>query len=97
MYQAEALWIDLSWQSALEYPCAIKIATGKINAVTGEAWANGLDPAPQDYLVIPTQRWLDGYAVGQGYIRQFVAMPGRRLRRGTAHRPGEPWRFTDRR
>lgn len=75
MYQAEALWIDLSWQSALEYPCAIKVATGKINAVTGEAWANGLDPAPQDYLVIPEQRWLDGYAVGQGYIRQFVAMP----------------------
>ena len=47
MYQAEALWLDLSWQSALEYPCAIKVATGKINAVTGEAWANGLDPAPR--------------------------------------------------
>ncbi len=75
MYQAEALWIDFGWNYADGYPCAIKIATGKINAVSGELWANGLDPAPQDYLVITEQRWLDGYAVGQGYIRQFVAMP----------------------
>jgi hypothetical protein len=30
---------------------------------------------PQDYLVVPTQPWLDGYCVEKGIIRQFVAMP----------------------
>jgi hypothetical protein len=30
---------------------------------------------PQNYLVIPTQPWLDGFCVREGVIRQFVAMP----------------------
>ena len=47
MYQSEALWINFSGG----YPCAIKIATGKINAVTGEKWTNDLHRKPQDYLV----------------------------------------------
>lgn len=29
----------------------------------------------QDYIVIPKQRWLDGIAVADGTVRQFVAMP----------------------
>jgi hypothetical protein len=71
MYQSEALWINFSGG----YPCAIKIATGKINAVTGKSWADELKKKPQDYLVVPTQPWLDGYCVQKGLIRQFVAMP----------------------
>lgn len=71
MYQAEALWISFD----SDYPFALKIAAGKINAVTGEAWANGLSAQPQDYLVVPDQPWLDGFCVGKGLIRQFVAMP----------------------
>ena len=57
------------------YPFAIKIATGKINAVTGDAWKPGLSRKPQDYVVSPDQPWLDGYCVEKGTIRQFVAMP----------------------
>jgi hypothetical protein len=71
MYQSEALWINFSGG----YPCAIKIATGKINAVTGKQWTNNLVKNPQDYLVVPDQPWLDGYCVQNGLIRQFVAMP----------------------
>lgn len=71
MYQAEAVW--LNFDSA--YPCAVKVATGKINAVSGESWGNGLSKTPQDYLITPRQPWLDGYNVGKGRIRQFVAMP----------------------
>ena len=71
MYQAEALWINFGGR----YPCAVKIAAGKINAVTGDAWENALVRRPQDYLVIPDQPWLDGFSVGEGLIRQFVAMP----------------------
>ena len=71
MYQAEALWINFHGY----YPMAVKIAAGKINAVTGEAWSEGLTEAPQDYMVVPGQPWLDGFCVEKGLIRQFVAMP----------------------
>ncbi len=71
MYQSEALWINFSG----DYPFAIKVAAGKINAVTGEDWADGLHRDPQDYMVAPGQPWLDGFCVEKGLIRQFVAMP----------------------
>ena len=71
MYRAEALWLSFH----AEYPCAVKIATGKINALTGEAWHDALCPRPQDYLVVPDQPWLDGFVVARGEVRQFVAMP----------------------
>jgi hypothetical protein len=71
MFQSEALWINFSGG----YPFAVKIATGKVNAVTGEMWSNALVKVPQDYLVVPDQPWLDGYCVQKGLIRQFVAMP----------------------
>ena len=71
MYQSEALWINFSTR----YPFAVKVAAGKINAVTGELWQTDLQPDPQNYLVLPEQPWLDGFAVRKGVIRQFVAMP----------------------
>lgn len=71
MYQSEALWVNFSgW-----YPFAVKVATGKINAVTGEGWREGLNRDPQDYMSTSEQPWLDGYCVEKGVIRQFVAMP----------------------
>ena len=73
MYQSEAMWINFN--SPKYYPFAIKIAAGKINAVTGEQWENGLNDAPQDYLSIPDQPWLDGFHTEDGTVRQFVAMP----------------------
>lgn len=79
IHQSEALWIHFrsDWipPHDAQYPFAVKIATGKINAVTGENWFDGLNRNPQDYMVIPYQPWLDGYCVGKGYVRQFVAMP----------------------
>jgi len=78
MWQAEAMWLNFCNQGPdwdLDFPVAIKIAAGKINAVTGEGWRTGLHRHPQDYLVSPEQPWLDGFAVEEGVIRQFVAMP----------------------
>jgi hypothetical protein len=72
MYQSEAMWISFS---SYGYPFAIKIAAGKVNAVTGEGWSNELSRTEQDYIVIPDQPWLDGFCVQKGKIRQFVAMP----------------------
>jgi len=71
MYQSEALWVRFS----SEYPFAVKVGAGKINAVSGEPWAPEFQRDPQNYVVVPEQRWLDGFAVGEGLIRQFVAMP----------------------
>jgi hypothetical protein len=71
MYQSEALWIRFG----TDYPFAVKVGAGKINAVTGEAWTAGLQAHPQNYLVVPEQPWLDGFAVQKGIIRQFVAVP----------------------
>src|SRR6185503_6508738 len=34
-----------------------------------------LTRAAQDYVVAPPQPWLDGINAGNGFIRQFVAMP----------------------
>ena len=78
MWQAEATWLNFSNQGPgwdLDFPVAIKVAAGKINAVTGEAWRTGLHRDPQDYMVSPEQPWLDGFAIEKGVIRQFVAMP----------------------
>ena len=84
MHQAEALWLSFD----PVYPMAVKVAAGKINAVSGKEWSTTLhgptNPPPelraraahhQDYLVLPGQTWLDGFNVATGQIRQFVAMP----------------------
>ena len=72
MHQAEAMWVSFSGR----YPMALKIAAGKVSALTGEPWQDDLCERPdQDYVVIPEQSWLDGFFAGKGLIRQFVAMP----------------------
>lgn len=71
IHQAEALWILFTG----DYPMAVKVAAGKINAITGTPLKRGLHRRPQDYLVTPEQPWLDGFCVDKGVIRQFVAMP----------------------
>ena len=72
MHAAEATWISFDGD---DYPWAVKVAAGKIDAVSGAAWSTSLAAEPQDYAVVPEQPWLDGFNVGDGVIRQFVAMP----------------------
>lgn len=71
--KSEAMRINFT--SSNRYPFAIKVAAGKINAITGESWKNELQESPRDYLAIPEQCWLDGYQVSKDMARQFVAMP----------------------
>ena len=77
MFQSDALWLSFDGRSkrSIDLPIAIKVATGKINAVSGLNWEDGLDAEPQNYLVAPDQPWLDGFNVGKGTVRQFVAAP----------------------
>jgi hypothetical protein len=79
LYQAEAMWVSFGprrWRRFDHgFPCAVKIAAGKINAVSGKPWRPELDAAERDYVVVPEQPWLDGFCVAKDVIRQFVAMP----------------------
>ncbi|OAK53822.1 hypothetical protein [Rhodococcoides kyotonense] len=71
MWQAEACWIDFSGT----YPYLVTVGSGAINAVTGGEWSPVPDFAAEDYFEVPEQPWLDGFNVGEGEVRQFVAMP----------------------
>ena len=73
MYQREAMWISLDLDG--DDQMAVKIAVGKICVVTGKPWKNELDKNEQDYCVVPDQNWIDGINGGNGYVKQFVAMP----------------------
>jgi hypothetical protein len=73
MHQSEAMW--LHFRAHGDYPFAVKVAAGKINAVTGGAWGDEVTTSPQDYVVMPEQPWLDGFCVEKGVVRQFVAAP----------------------
>lgn len=77
MFQAEALWIKFSSKHiskrGVPYPFAVKIGTGKVSAITGDEWVKVM--TEDDYCVVPEQPWIDGYAVDDDQVRQFVAAP----------------------
>jgi hypothetical protein len=73
MYQREAMW--LSFDAPRWRPCAVKVGVGKVDAISGRPWSGALSRERQDYVVCPEQPWLDGINAGEGFIRQFVAMP----------------------
>jgi len=73
MYQREALWIQFN--AANWKPNAVKVGVGMINAISGKKWDQDLMDSENDYIVCPEQPWLDGINAGDGYIKQFVAMP----------------------
>ena len=73
MYQSEALWI--AFDSPADYPFAVKIAVGKINAITGKQWKNNLDADEQDYAVLPDQPWLDGICIQKGCSSSCIDPP----------------------
>lgn len=76
MYQNEALWINFDHHHSSK---AVKVGLGTVNALTGKRMEKGLScdrlGESQDYLVLPEQPWIDGVNSGDGYVRQFVAVP----------------------
>ena len=61
MYQREAMWLNFHGTA----PNAVKVAIGKVNAISGEPYHQRLD---DDYVVVPPQPWLDGINAGDGFI-----------------------------
>jgi len=89
VHRAEALW--LGFGAPFWKPHVLKVGTGSVDAVSGEPFRpSALSRLPQDYVVIPDQPWLDGINAGEGYVRQFVAVPlGHRLTVESQLEPGE--------
>lgn len=66
-------------------PYAVRVYAGDVNAISGrqisEERANSAKPKTirrqfsQDYIIVPDQDWLQGFAVEPGVARQFVALP----------------------
>ncbi|MBO0865807.1 MAG: hypothetical protein J2P16_12130 [Mycobacterium sp.] len=71
IYQREAMWLSFD----ADEPAALQVGVGKVCAVSGNAWSERLRRNPQNYLALPKQPWLDGINAGDGFIRQFVAVP----------------------
>ncbi len=74
MWQAEAMWLSFGGFGR-DYPVALIIAAGGINAASGEALSNTLSNEPLNYLDNSVNPWLDGFKTDKGTIKQFVAMP----------------------
>lgn len=75
MWQREAMWLQFHCAGR---PAAIKVAAGKVDAVSGEKWEKKLtvgESGKENYMVAPPQPWLDGFNSGNGIVKQFVAMP----------------------
>jgi len=72
VHSREAVWIGFS--AAPWKPNAVKVMAGGINAVSGLPDDGTALLQPQNYMVCPDQPWLDGCNVGDGVVRQFVAM-----------------------
>jgi hypothetical protein len=71
VYQREAMWLNFD----SDEPAALQVGVGKVCAVSGEPWTEKLAKHPQNYVALPKQPWLDGINAGDGFIRQFVAVP----------------------
>ena len=71
IYQREAMWLSFHASE----PTALQVGVGKVCAVSGLPWIEHLTGDPQNYVALPDQPWLDGINAGDGFIRQFVAVP----------------------
>ena len=71
IYQREAMWLSFDASE----PAALQVGVGKVCAVSGLPWIEHLVKDPQNYVALPRQPWLDGINAGDGFIRQFVAVP----------------------
>ncbi|QTE28413.1 hypothetical protein [Pengzhenrongella sicca] len=94
IYQREAMWLGFDSAS----PGALQIGIGRVCAISGADWSDELSTAPQNYVPLPEQPWLDGINSGSGEIRQFVAVPlglgatiEGQVTGSEVHRPARRW------
>lgn len=74
LYQREAMFLSFE---VTNDSFAVRPFVGGVNAISGLPW--NAPPSQrlskQDYVSVPPQESLDGIAVGQGTVKQLIAMP----------------------
>lgn len=55
------------------YPCAIKVGSGNVNAITGTDWMQKLLHDPADFVSTPKHKWIDGLTAPDGSVRPIAA------------------------
>lgn len=78
MYQREAIALTFRRDQCGHQDFAMKVLAGGVNSTTGDHRYKTPEEAKdkaQDYVVLPKQTRLDGYASDPGIVRQFVSMP----------------------
>ncbi len=67
--------VTLEFISPNTYPLAVKVSIGHIDALSGLPNNGSLNRVPQDYIVLPTQHWIDAWQDETGATHDFVAPP----------------------
>jgi hypothetical protein len=77
IFQREALWISFEGSAKSDVEYKVRVFQGGVNVVTGRKWNDARNKREdnQDYVLVPPQKHLDGIAISNGVVRQFVAMP----------------------
>jgi hypothetical protein len=70
MFQSEAMWFNFSGATS-----ALIVNIGDENALTRNGKSTKLEREEQNYIVAPSQPWLDGFNSEDGLLRQFMARP----------------------
>jgi hypothetical protein len=68
-YEGEAFFVAFEGRQ----PHAVQVEADGVNALSAEPGGTALRADPQNYVVCPPQRWLDGFYDGQRRVRQFTA------------------------
>jgi len=75
MYNSEAMWMSFNDRGT---PHAVIMTASGVNVVTGEIITDidkmSLVAEPQNYMVVPSQPWIDGIKHADGKVRQFVGV-----------------------
>ncbi|KAM7185727.1 hypothetical protein V8F33_012237, partial [Rhypophila sp. PSN 637] len=78
MYQLEAMWIN--FECFRDKRFVVRPYLGGVNGITGEHVVGDMASLlrkmnkltnDQDYIVLPSQKWLDGVSVSPGIVKQF--------------------------
>lgn len=78
MYQREAVALTFHGKYCDTRDFALRIMAGTVNSMTSEQkheTTKNPQGKSQNYVVVPEQMRLDGFASGPGVVRQFVSMP----------------------
>lgn len=73
----ESVWLGLEGRNPTT-PCALRVLVVGVSledAVSGTVPAVHLADAPQNYIVVPPQGWLEGATAADACARQFVRRP----------------------